>query len=328
MKNIPKNYKWVDIGEEARRQFINAQSVFTAWEEARKKAAQVRGGMYWKSQDGGEYLIRTSPTNEQNSLGPRSDYTTHIYEDFMRRKNTAEKRVSDLKAELELQQKMNRALAVGQAPQTLIDILQRLDQARISEYFTVVGTNALYAYESAAGVRFEQGALATNDVDLLWDISRRVEFVQHMKSLDTTLLGLLQKVDSTFELREGHRCTAVNNKGYEVDVIRREVEEGDPHPVRLTDHEDEFLPVQAPRSRILANAARFSSIVVSTTGRMARMNTIHPRVFANFKRWMADQTDRDTLKTRRDLLQAEIVEELVEEYLPHLSKDATSRKRT
>lgn len=328
METIPKKDKWIDIGDEARRQFINAQGVFTAWEEARRNAAHVRGGMYWKSQDGRKYLIKTSTANRQTSIGPYSEETTKIYENFMRRKKAVENRVADLNTEMELQQRMNRALSVGHAPQTLIEILQKLDQAGVSEFFTVVGTNALYAYESTAGVRFEQGALATRDIDLLWDIRRRVEFVQHMNALDTSLLGLLQKADNTFQLREGHRCTAVNSKGYEVDIIRREVEEGDPHPVWLTDHDDEFLPVQAPRATILVSAPRFSSMVVSSTGSMARMNTIHPLVFANFKRWMAEQRDRDPLKKQRDLLQAVRVEELVEEYLPHLCRGATSRKPT
>ena len=51
---------------------------------------------------------------------------------------------------------------------------------------------------------------------------------------------------------------------------------------------------------------------------MARMETIDPLVFVRFKRWMANQPGRDTLKRKRDTLQAEVVEELTEEYLPHL----------
>jgi hypothetical protein len=32
-----------------------------------------------------------------------------------------------------------------------------------------LGTNALYAYEARAGVFFDRGLLATQDVDVLWD---------------------------------------------------------------------------------------------------------------------------------------------------------------
>jgi hypothetical protein len=46
------------------------------------------------------------------------------------------------------------------------------------------------------------------------------------------------------------------------------------------------------------------------------MGTIAPAVFIKSKRWMAEQPDRDPLKRRRDILQAELVERLTEEYLP------------
>jgi len=59
-------------------------------------------------------------------------------------------------------------------------------------------------------------------------------------------------------------------------------------------------------------------MIVSVTGHMARMNTISPVVFVRFKRWMAEQPDRDPMKRRRDKLQADLVEKLAEEYLPHL----------
>jgi hypothetical protein len=49
---------------------------------------------------------------------------------------------------------------------------------------------------------------------------------------------------------------------------------------------------------------------------MARMHTISPAVFAKFKRWLAAQPDREAQKRRRDILQTELVEELIREYLP------------
>jgi len=59
----------------------------------------------------------------------------------------------------------------------------------------VVGTHALYAYEAAAGVRIAQKALATEDVDLLWDARKRVRFVADMKHLGKPVLRILQEVD-------------------------------------------------------------------------------------------------------------------------------------
>ena len=51
---------------------------------------------------------------------------------------------------------------------------------------------------------------------------------------------------------------------------------------------------------------------------MARMNTVHPATFIAFTRWMAEQADRDPLKRRRDVLQADAAQELLAQYLPQL----------
>ncbi len=322
MENTRKNIGLIDIGADARRQFIDALSVFTALEEARASAAEVRGGMYWKRQGKADYLVRTSPKNAQKSLGPRSLETEAIYGKFTTRKMEAEARVVQLEAELTRHQRMNRALFVGRAPQILVDILNALLRAGIAEHFTVVGTHALYAYEAAAGVRIgSSAALATQDVDLLWDTRKRISFATRMKVVGSSMLGLLRKIDSTFDIRQDQRYTAVNSKGFEIDFIRREAVEGDPHPLRLTDDEDDIWATQAKRAGVLLSGPRFSSMIVSSTGYMARMETISPLAFVTFKRWMAAQPDRDPMKISRDSLQADIVAQLAEEYLPHLVRE-------
>lgn len=50
------------------------------------------------------------------------------------------------------------------------------------------------------------------------------------------------------------------------------------------------------------------------------MDTMHPIVFARFKRWMAALANRDPKKKERDLLQARIVEQIVDQHLPQLRK--------
>ncbi len=308
-----------EIDGNAQRQYIDAKSVFTALEEAKKNAAEVRGGMLWKTQNGTDYLIRTTTRRGQKSLGPRSEQNETIYREFTARKQRVEKRVSDLRGELERHRKMNKVFNVGRAPEILVAILNKLAASGLADYFTVIGTHALYAYEGAAGIRFEvDEALETRDVDLLWDIRKRLSFIAQMEGLDISFLGLLREVDPTFDLRDDQLYTAVNNHGFEVDVIRREAKYGDPHPLRLTDHEDEFYAVQAKRAGILLDGENFSAMIVSSTGRMARMTTISPVSFAKIKRWIATQDDREPLKRDRDVLQAELVEEMVAEFFPNL----------
>ncbi len=319
MEIIPKTVRFMDIGNDARRQYIDAQAVFTAWEHAAALADDVRGGMYWKHQGKGDYLIRTSVANVQKSLGPRSAETEAMYAGFMERKQAIEERQADLQRELIRHQRMNRALFVGRSPQMLVDILTTLTETRLSEYFTVVGTHALYAYEAAAGIRITIAeALATQDVDLLWDTRKRISFVSRMKRLDSSMLGILKRVDKSFEIKQDQKFTAVNSKGFEVDIIRREATEGDPHPLCMTDREEDLYAVQAVRAGLLLDGPRFSAMVVSPSGHMARMSTISPVIFARFKRWLAERPDRNPLKKERDRLQAGLLEQLVPEYLPHL----------
>jgi hypothetical protein len=303
---------------DAMRQYIDAVAAFEAWEEALKEAEQVRGGMYWHKGSGAGYLVRTSPAGSEKSLGPRSAQTEALYEAFQRRKERAQVRLTGLKAAVAKHKRMNRALRVGRVAPLIVQILRRLSEARLGEHFRVVGTHALYAYESVAGVAFDNEAVATRDIDLLWDVRRRMAFATALSRVDSSMLGVLRKVDTTFKVRNAQKYTAVNQDGFEVDIIRRMKQEDDPHPIRLSDDEDDFWAAQAPRAQELLDAPSFSAVIVATDGDMARMNTLDPIAFARFKRWMSELQDRDPLKRRRDALQAQLVEAVVRDYLPHL----------
>lgn len=319
MEKLVKTIKFLDLNPDQHRQYIDAKSVFTAWEEAKKAAAEVRGSMCWRTVGNTEYLIRRSSAGAQKSLGPRAEQTEAIFTKFTEKKTAAKERLGQLTESMTRHQKLNRALDIGRTPQILVDILNRLEKEGLSKHFMVIGTHALYAYEAAAGVRIAIGdALATNDIDLLWDTRKRLQFVTHMKSVGSSMLNLLKKVDPTFELRRDQLYTAVNGSGYEVDIIRRMATDGDPHPLKVTDHEDDFYAVQTERASVLLDGKPFSSMIVSPRGTMARMNTVSPVAFAKLKRWMAGQANRDPQKRGRDELQAELVEQMVEDYFPQL----------
>jgi hypothetical protein len=165
-------------------------------------------------------------------------------------------------------------------------------------------------------VRIVQGALATQDVDPLWDARRRVQFVTDLGKLESSVLGVLQRADPTYQRKEGQNETAINERGFEVDFLRRQPEGDDPHPFRFSDDEDDLWPVQAIRASVLTTAARFEHVVVSSAGHMTLMRTIAPSAFVEFKRWMSKQAPRrEEAKRRRDLRQAEIVQQLINDGL-------------
>lgn len=307
---------YIPLSDNAARQVIDSTTIFDEFVRVKARARPYAGGMYWKRQGEYEYLVKTLPDNRQRRVGPRSPETEKIHEEFTVRKRELEARLRSLRAALTDAERLNKALKAGRVPSVVVSVLQTLEDAGLGQHFTVVGTHALYAYETAAGVRIVQGALATQDVDLLWDARRRVRFITDLGKLDSSMLGVLQRADATFQRKEGHAETAINAKGFEVDFLRRQPEGDDPHPFRFSDDEDDLWPVQAVRASVLTNAPRFDHVVISATGRMALMRTIAPESFVEFKRWMAAKVpQRLESKRRRDLRQADIVQALLDEGL-------------
>ena len=303
-----------DLPEDAIRQYINARQSFAAYEQAKVRALTYRGGMVWKTVKGRDYLVRTTTKSAQTSLGVRSDTTEAIYLKFTESKAVVQESVRGLKAALVRHQRLNRALRIGRTPNIIIDVLAALESAGMADYFTVVGTNALHAYETAAS-----GLLATQDFDLLWDNRKKLSLVLQGGPLVDGMIGLLKKVDRTFVIREDQKYTAVNKDGYEVDLIRRN---SDVNPARFSSLEyDDFWVLKARNADWLLSAPKFKAMVVGVNGQMAYMNTVDPRAFALFKLWMAEQNDREYGKKLRDAAQAKAVVSLINERLPHFSFD-------
>ena len=284
---------YLPLSDNAARQVIDASTIFEEWRRVEKEARPYVGGMYWKRQGEYEYLVKTLPDNRQTRIGPRSAKTEAIFKDFTERKTAIEARLKSLQEALKEAERLNKALKAGRVPSKVVAVLQALEDAGLGEHFRVVGTHALYAYETAAGVRIVQGALATLDVDLLWDAGRRVSFVTTMDKLDKSMLQVLQKAEPSFRRKEGQAETAIDDKGFEVDFLRRELADGDPHPFRFSGDEDDLWPVQAKRAAVLTSTPLFEHLVISATGRMALMRTIDPAVFVSFKRWMVGNAQNE-----------------------------------
>ena len=308
---------YIPLPDNAARQVIDSMTVFTEYQRVKDEAQRYAGSMYWKREGEYEYLVKTRPRRRtQERLGSRSAETERIFVEYTSRKQALESRLTSLRDALTEAERMNKALKAGRTPNLVVDVLQVLEDAGLAEHFTVVGTHALYAYETAASVRIVQGALATQDVDLLWDARKRVQFMTDLGHLDASMLSVLKRADATFERKAGQNETAINARGFEVDFLRRQPIENDPHPFRFSEDEGDLWPVQAVRASVLTTAPRFEHAVIAVSGRMVLMHTIAPAAFVEFKRWMAEKAPhREEAKRRRDRLQADIVQELLDQKL-------------
>ena len=301
-----------ELSEPQKRQLIDAEMLFSALEQTEADAIRHRGSMFWREQDGGRYLISLSAHSRQRSLGPASPENELKYECFTKRK-------------AEEYRRMNKALRVGRTPDILIEVLNAMMRYGVAGHFLVVGTHALFAYETAAGVRLPNDVMATQDADLLFDTGQRAAFMEVMKDRNMSFLGILKKVDKTFERDELDNHTARNASGYEIDLIRRfppDSEDNSEHPLQPTPEESDLWPVRASMEQKLLSVARFDQVVVGINGGMARIRTVHPLDFARIKRELSTDRNRNPLKKTKDLAQADMVEKLVHVCLPHLDRDA------
>lgn len=325
-----ENLAFIELTEAQTRQYIDAEASWRALEDARTAAAEVRGSMMWRTQTGRRYLIRVAAFGAQTSLGPHSPENEQIYERFMARKVAVEARQKQLRQTVAQHMRVNRALRVGRVPNVVVDTLNALANAGLQQHFLTVGTHALYAYETACGVRVQTEATATQDIDLLLDTRKYLAFATTMQRLDTSLLGIFQKVDKTFVLRDDQKYTAVNVSGFEIDVIRRAAQSAagtDPHPMRVSQFEEDFWAVQVPSGQAMLDGGRFTQVVVATNGSMATMHAPSPESFVRIKTALSQRPDRDPLKSRKDFLQAQVVKKLLDEYgLRHVTKAQSQSK--
>lgn len=312
-----------DIPEALAKQYIDATQAFDAIRDAERQAARYRGSMFWRTVKGHEYLIKQTDRIEK-SLGARTPETEAIFSDFRRKKAEAEDRKRGLAHGLVQQRRVNAALRVGRTPNIVVALLNALVRAGIAEHFMVIGTNALYAYETHAGVRFAGDLTATTDVDFLWDSRKHLSLASSDPDFDERgLIGLLKKVDPTFAVHGAEAYRASNRQGYLVDLIKRrpasyfdDREAGQLRPV-----EEDFWAAKITNMDWLLSSPKFSQIVVAINGEMAEMVTVDPRAFVLFKLYLGQKDDRDPVKKPRDLAQARAVFALIRERLPHFGFD-------
>ena len=313
-----------DLTGEQRRQYIDAEQVRTTWLAAEQRASNYRGSMYWQQSKGHDYLYREYSKEHRKYLGPRTPETEKIYAEFRAGKIAAENRLKMLNEALNMHERVNAAQRVGRTPNVVVGLLEELRKAGLQDNLIVIGTNALFAYESHAGVRFNGNVTATNDVDLLWDSRKKITLLSGSDDdlSKIGLIGVLQKVDKTFQLDEG-KSSAANGQGYMVDLVKR-------RPLSLhDDHEqqqlfanpDDFWASKIRNMDWLLSSPKFKQVVVSSNGKMAEMITVDPRAFALYKVYLAQKDDRDPIKAPRDIAQAQAVYNLVQERMPHLGFD-------
>lgn len=306
---------------------IDVRQTYEAYRDAHRQALQYVGGLTWKTVNGTDYLIKIiNRTGGNKSLGARSPKTERIHTEFVSGKIRAKEREAGLERTVGEFAGMSRQLGLNRAPAIVAATLRKLDNfGLLGKNLMVIGTNALYGYEAAAGVHFEPGLLATTDMDFLWDARTALKLAMlDAEVAEAGVLAILRKLDKSFEPVRHSQFRAVNKDGFYVDLVKQMPsppwKKGEPERMASGD----LTPSDLPNIKWLLASEKFSSIVIGQDGQPAPMVAPDPRAFAVYKQWLSAQPDREPNKQRRDQLQALAVVELLQAKFPHLPLDGNA----
>lgn len=303
---------------------IDLMQTFEAYRQAQLKSKSYAGGMTWKTQNGAQYLIRLhGRTGHGKSLGRKSELTEAIFLNFHSEKKRVAERLLSLKAALTDYASMAKTVKLGRVPLVVANVLRAAEsEGLLGKNLMVIGTNAMYAYEAAAGVRFDSDLMATTDLDFLWDSRSRLVFMDPVGDFAAGgLLSLLKNVDPTFEQMINMPYRAVNKAGFFVDVVK-----ATPSPPWKIGEKEKIAPNDLSPSWIdeikgLISSEKFTATAIDERGMPVNMVCPDPRSFALYKSWLSQQVRREPIKRRRDLMQSHAVVDLVTKQLTHLKFD-------
>lgn len=307
-----------EMSDNQRRVYIDTAQLYDALMATYHKSRAYRGGMHWKKAKGREYLFKSRDRyGYGKSLGPRSPETEKILKEFRKNKQKLMERLTSLRNRMKEQARFCKAAMIQRVPRIAAATLRLLDQQKLlGRNVLIVGTNALYAYEAAAGVFLDTSIMATKDLDILWDIRSKLTLVSDNDIDHTGLLDILRKADRSFEPSGPRSFRAINRDGYMVDLIKAE-------PIQMLRQErmqmggsDDLRAAEIKNLHWLTSSPKIHQVVIGDDGFPAAMSVPDPRAFSLHKLWLSKQSNREPVKKQRDNDQAISVARMAVKYLP------------
>ena len=307
-----------EMSDNQRRVYLDAAQLYEAYISAFQKNRSYRGGMHWKKAKGRQYLFKTRDRyGYGESLGPRSAETEKILVEFQKAKKEAKNRLTSLKSRLKEQSRFCKAAMIQRVPRIVTAVLGVLEQRNLlGQNILVIGTNAMYTYEAAAGVFLDRPLTATRDMDILWDVRPKLTLFAEDETDSKDLLDVLRKADKSFEPVAPGSFRAVNRDGYMVDLIKAESKTlSRQDPVRMGGPGD-LKAAEIKSLHWLISSPKFSQVIIGDDGYPVSMVVPDPRAFSIHKLWLSEQPDREPIKKKRDEDQGLAIAILVIKYLP------------
>jgi hypothetical protein len=282
-------FKYTPLDEMVYRQLVNSATLHAELTETAKLAKQFAGSMAWKQVGAYMCLVRSLPGAAQERLGRRSDATELTYKQFTEGKYEIELRFQLLKKKVSEAERQNKSLRVGRTPVAVVSLFQALETVGLQNCVTLIGTEAMYAFETSAAVRIRSIALAASSIELTKQENKRLQLLISEQCPIHVIVDILKELDSSFA-GGADSCVYINSFGFEVELV--------------------LMSTTRPDAELLAAAPTVEQLVVDRSGRMATIQTLSASAFVHYKRWLATNCS-DTLSNFTHLEEAEVVERMI-----------------
>jgi hypothetical protein len=306
-------YSFREFQKNQQRTLARAIQAYQAYLETLEAGRPLAGGMHWKKIKTREYLYKYRDRyGHGHSLGPRSATTERLFAEFQRERREFTARFDRRRQRLAEAARFCRAALIHRVPDLVTRILRRLELGGLPEAsFLVIGTQALHAFEFAAGAFIDSPKTSP-----FWSGGRhRLTLVLTMEISADRLLPLLRRADRSFQVLPGPDLAAVNQRGFLVRFFRPPLARP-PQKMRVKEATGTLVPAESGDLAALVNAPRFSQVVIGQRGDPVTMVVPDPRALALHKLWLSQQEHRPPASRLQDRRQAMALAELILRYLP------------
>jgi len=141
----------------------------------------------------------------------------------------------------------------------------------------VIETNALYAYQAAAGVFLDRAITASQDMDVLWDVRTKLSFAMDEGVKPENFMDILRKVNKTFDFYGKQKYRVVNQKGYMIDLLKTVPPDIFSKERNQMGGPDDIVAIEVMNLHWLLSSPKFEHIVIGDDGLPAKMLVPDPR---------------------------------------------------
>ena len=291
---------FVEFSLDAGRVIANLDSAYAQLVDVTRQLTALPVSMYWQRKSGADYLaVKYKSSDFGTTLGARSPKLETELEDWAQEKEALKAKLRALTQTLSERAHQYRALRLPALPDRQAEILRELDfKGLLRNDLMVVGTNAFAAYELACNAKFPVGNEETEDFDLAWCRGSPVSLARiapaQAKGARPSLFSVLTGIDSTFRIHRSRAYQAVNDTGYEVELLAAP----STHPLPKS---EAFDPMGSlVEQEWLLKGRPVSCVVASVRHRVCPLYVPDPRWMALHKLWLSDKPGRNPSKKAKD----------------------------